>query len=219
VGSEFARELESLVAECAGLIQREVSTLGNLVDAFSRLARFPEAQLVPADLNRIVATALEVFAGRLDSVTVRTELAPNLPPVRGDAELLRRVIVNLIDNAAEAMEGAATREIVLTTRPGANGETAELIVADSGHGIAPQDKDRLFLPHFSTRQRGTGLGLAIADRIVAEHHGAIRVEDNQPQGARFIIRLPAADSLAAAPPPATNGVAADVTAQAAKGQG
>jgi len=207
VSAESARELESLVAECAGLIQREVATLGNLVDAFSRLAQFPEARLVPSDLNRVVATALEVFAGRLDGVTVRTDLAPNLPPIRADAELLRRVIVNLIDNAAEAMEGAATREIALTTRLGANGETLELIVADSGHGIAPQDKDRLFLPHFSTRQRGTGLGLVIADRIVAEHHGAIRVEDNQPQGARFIIRLPASDALAAAPPAATNGVA------------
>ena len=206
-GTESARELEMLVAECAGLIQREVATLGSLVDAFSRLARFPEAQMVPLDLNHVAATALEVFAGRLDGVTVRTELAANLPPIRGDAELLRRVIVNLIDNAAEAMEGAAPRELTLATRLGANGETLDLIVADSGHGIAPQDKDRLFLPHFSTRQRGTGLGLAIADRIVAEHHGVIRVEDNQPQGARFIIRLPAADLPAAMAQPSGNGAA------------
>ena len=206
-GTESARELESLVSECAALIQREVTTLGSLVDAFSRMARFPEAQLVPVDLNHVVATAVEVFAGRLDGVTVRMELAANLPPIRGDAELLRRVIVNLIDNAAEAMEGAAQREMTLTTRLGANGETLDLIVADSGHGIAPQDKDRLFLPHFSTRQRGTGLGLAIADRIVAEHHGAIRVEDNQPQGARFIIRLPAADLPAATSQSAGNGAA------------
>ena len=228
LNADSARELESLVAECSGLIQREVSTLGSLVDAFSRLARFPEALLAPADLNRVVATALEIFSGRLDGVTVKTELAANLPPIRADAELLRRVIVNLVDNAAEAMEGAPTRELALTTRLGANGETLELIVADSGHGIAPQDKDRLFLPHFSTRQRGTGLGLAIVDRIVAEHHGAIRVEDNQPQGARFIIRLPAADapvaasaagangSPAAAPAP-TNG--SPLPAAASKGQG
>jgi len=153
------------------------------------------------------------------AMAVRAELAPNLPPIRADAELLRRVIVNLIDNAAEAMEGAATREITLTTRLGANGETLELVVADSGHGIAPQDKDRLFLPHFSTRQRGTGLGLVIAERIVAEHHGTIRVEDNQPQGARFIIRLPAADAPLAAPPAATNGVAASGVPAAARGEG
>src|SRR5208282_4336676 len=179
-GSESARELETLVAECAGLIEREVATLGNLVDAFSRMASFPEATLVPVDLNGVVSTAVEVFAGRLDGVAVHTDLAPGLPQIRADAELLRRVLVNLIDNAAEAMEGAATRELTLSTRLGTNGETLEVVVADSGHGIAPQDKDRLFLPHFSTRQRGTGLGLAIADRIVAEHHGTIRVEDNQP---------------------------------------
>jgi two-component system nitrogen regulation sensor histidine kinase NtrY len=212
--AESARELESLVAECAGLIEREVATLGNLVDAFSRLARFPEAKLEPVDLNRVVVTALEVFSGRLEGVTVSTELAPNLPPVKADAELLRRVLVNLIDNAAEAMEGAATRELAITTRLSANGEILELVVADSGHGIAPQDKDRLFLPHFSTRQRGTGLGLSIADRIVAEHHGTIRVEDNQPQGARFVIRLPAADIPAAAPGVA-NGAAPETAAKAA----
>ena len=206
-GTESARQLETLVAECAGLIQREVATLGSLVDAFSRMASFPEATLVPVDLNRVVSTALEVFAGRLDGVTVRTQLSPGLPQVRADAELLRRVLVNLIDNAAEAMEGAAVREITLSTRLGTNGETLEIVLADSGHGIAPQDKDRLFLPHFSTRQRGTGLGLAIADRIVTEHHGTIRVEDNQPQGARFTIRLPAADLPAAVPPAAAAGAA------------
>jgi two-component system, NtrC family, nitrogen regulation sensor histidine kinase NtrY len=203
--ADSSRELEALVAECSTLIEREVGTLGSLVDAFSRLARFPEAKLDYVDLNSVVKTALDVFSERLDGVSIRTELAAKLPQVRADAELLRRVIVNLIDNAAEAMEGAATRELTLTTRLGANGESMELIVADSGHGIAPQDKDRLFLPHFSTRQRGTGLGLAIADRIVAEHHGTIRVEDNQPQGARFIIRLPAAD----VPAPAGASVAAN----------
>jgi len=211
-GPDSARELETLVAECAGLIEREVTTLGSLVDAFSRMASFPEARLVPLDLNRVAAMALEVFSGRLDGITIRTDLAPGLPQIRADAELLRRVLVNLIDNAAEAMEGAAIRELSLATRLGAQGESLELVVADSGHGIAPQDKDRLFLPHFSTRQRGTGLGLAIADRIVAEHHGTIRVEDNQPQGARFIIRLPAADLPAAVP-----GATTVVTTGAANG--
>jgi len=134
----------------------------------------------------------------LDGITVRTELAAGLPQLKADAELLRRVLVNLIDNAAEAMEGAAVRELTLTTSAGANGETVELIVADTGHGIAPQDKDRLFLPHFSTRQRGTGLGLAISERIIAEHHGTIRVEDNQPQGTRFVIRLPVGEPVAVA---------------------
>ena len=199
--ADSSRELETLVSECSTLIEREVSTLGSLVDAFSRLARFPEAKLAYVNLNDVVKTAMDVFAGRLDGVAIRTDFAASLPQVRADAELLRRVIVNLVDNAAEAMEGSATRELSVATRLGANGESVEIAVADSGHGIAPQDKDRLFLPHFSTRQRGTGLGLAIADRIIAEHNGTIRVEDNQPQGARFIIRLPAAD----APAPGASG--------------
>jgi nitrogen fixation/metabolism regulation signal transduction histidine kinase len=210
-----ARELEVLVAECAGLIQREVGTLGSLVDAFSRFARFPQAVLAPADLNTVVSSALRVFAGRLDGITVRTELAADLPSVRADTELLSRVLVNLIDNAAEAMEGAVVRELTLSTRVAANAETLELVVADTGHGIAPQDKDRLFLPHFSTRQRGTGLGLAVAERIVAEHHGTIRVEDNQPQGARFLIRLPVADP-AVTVAPAAAGAAAQANGAAAQ---
>jgi len=200
-----ARELESLVAECAGLIQREVATLGSLVDAFSRFARFPQAVLSPADLNEVMTSALHFFAARLEGIQVRTELAADLPPIKADTELLRRVLINLIDNAAEAMEGAAARTLTLGTRLGANGDTVELVVADTGHGIASEDKDRLFLPHFSTRQRGTGLGLAITERIVAEHHGTIRVEDNQPQGARFIIRLPVAEPAAGQ---AGNGAAA-----------
>jgi PAS domain S-box-containing protein len=195
---QTARELEGLVAECAGQIQREVAALGSLVDAFSRFARFPESRPVPTDLNSVVSAALEVFAGRLEGVTVRFDPAANLPILKADPELLRRVVVNLIDNAAESMEGSAVRELTLATRLGAHGETVELVVADSGHGIPPEDKDRLFLPHFSTRQRGTGLGLAIAGRIVAEHHGTIRVEDNQPQGARFVIRLPITEVAGAA---------------------
>ena len=113
--------------------------------------------------------------------------------IRADGELLRRVIVNLIDNAAESMEGSSVKELLLCTRFNSDREIVEIIVADSGHGISPEDKDRLFLPHFSTKDRGTGLGLAIASRIMAEHHGSIRVEDNLPTGAKFILQLPMAE--------------------------
>jgi len=193
-------ELASLVGECAGLIEREVAALESLVDEFSQFARFPTARLVPADTNAIVASALEVFGGRLEGIAVRTALAAELPAVKADPELLRRVLVNLIDNAAEAMEGSAAKELFLSTRLNGGGETVEIAVADSGHGISPEDKDRLFLPHFSTKGRGTGLGLAIASRIIAEHNGTIRVEDNPPIGARFVIQLPVVE-VAAAPLP------------------
>ena len=190
-------ELEQLTAECAGLIQREVATLKALVDEFSQFARFPTAKPIPTDLNAIVTSALDVFGGRLDGVTVRTELAGSLPPVKADPELLRRVFINLIDNAAEAMEGSEVKELLVSTRLDDEDETFEIIVADTGHGISPEDKDQLFLPHFSTKQRGTGLGLAIASRIVAEHHGTIRIEDNRPLGARFVIELPLTEVQAA----------------------
>jgi len=126
-------------------------------------------------------------------VTVHTSLQKDLPSVKADEELLRRVLANLIDNAAEAMEGSNVRTLLVATHTRSDGDAVEIEVADSGHGISPKDKERLFLPHFSTKERGTGLGLAIATRIVAEHNGTIRVEDNQPTGTRFLIRFPATE--------------------------
>jgi len=109
------------------------------------------------------------------------------------------VVVNLIDNAAEALETARVREITVSTSAQGDSETVEICVQDTGHGISPEDKDRLFLPHFSTKNRGTGLGLAIAARIVAEHGGTIRVEDNFPIGSRFLVELPVADNVPVLP--------------------
>jgi two-component system nitrogen regulation sensor histidine kinase NtrY len=186
-------EFEILSAECAGLIEREVQTLESLVDEFSQFARFPAARLAVADLNSIVESALELFQGRLDGIAVSTDLAESLPAVKADAELIRQVVANLIDNAAESMEGATVRRLRVSTRTESDGDAVVIEVSDSGHGISPADKEKLFLPHFSTKGRGTGLGLAIASRIIAEHNGTIRVEDNAPIGAKFLIRFPAAE--------------------------
>ncbi|HWF12595.1 MAG TPA: ATP-binding protein [Candidatus Acidoferrales bacterium] len=191
-------ELVKLVGECSGLIEREVRVLESLVGEFSQFARFPTAKLSPASPNEIVMEALSVFDGRLEGIQIRKDLAPDLPVIRADSELLRRVLVNLIDNAAESMEGSAVKDLLLRTRFNNEREIVEIIVSDSGHGISPEDKDRLFLPHFSTKDRGTGLGLAIASRIMAEHHGSIRAEDNLPTGAKFILQLPMAE-VASAP--------------------
>jgi len=187
-------EFEKLTAECARLIEREVQTLESLVDEFSQFARFPSARLGVVSVNPIVEGALELFRDRLDGVILRAELADGLPPVKADSELLRQVVANLIDNAAEAMEGAPIRRLRVVTRAESDGDAVEIEISDSGHGISPADKGKLFLPHFSTKDRGTGLGLAIASRIVAEHNGTIRVEDNVPVGARFVIRFPAAEA-------------------------
>ncbi len=190
---EQRTEFEKLSAECAGLIEREVQTLESLVDEFSQFARFPAARLAPADLNSIVESALVLFQGRLDGIAVSTDLAESLPAVKADAELIRQVVANLIDNAAESMEGATVRRLRVSTRAESDGDAVVIEVSDSGHGISPADKEKLFLPHFSTKGRGTGLGLAIASRIIAEHNGTIRVEDNTPIGAKFLIRFPAAE--------------------------
>jgi two-component system nitrogen regulation sensor histidine kinase NtrY len=191
-------ELARLVQECSRLIEREVSTLAALVNEFSQFVRFPTAKLVPTSANTIVQEAVEVFSGRLEGVTIKTSLAEDLPSVRADGGLLRSVVVNLIDNAAEALESCSLREITIITRAHDDSETVEICVQDTGHGISPQDKDKLFLPQFSTKDRGTGLGLAIAARIVAEHGGTIHVEDNFPVGARFVIELPVSEPTVAA---------------------
>jgi two-component system, NtrC family, nitrogen regulation sensor histidine kinase NtrY len=189
-------EMGALVAECAGLIEREVHALESLVDEFSQFARFPSARLAPSDINQIVGGALARFQGRLDGIQLSTELAAHLPAVKVDEELLRRVLTNLIDNAAEAMEDSTLRRLSVVTRAREEGDAVEIEIADTGHGISPEDKERLFLPHFSTKERGTGLGLAIASRIVSEHNGSLRVEDNEPVGSRFIIRFPAIEPTA-----------------------
>ncbi|HUI82339.1 MAG TPA: ATP-binding protein [Bryobacteraceae bacterium] len=179
-----------IVHECAATISKSVESVKMLVDEFSRFARFPAAQPVRGDLNEQVAQALAVFNGRLDGIRIRTSLASGLPPVNLDREQFQRVVVNLVDNAAEAMQDSLVKDLYIATQPGPS-ETVELIIADSGPGITPEDKEKLFLPYFSTKNRGTGLGLAIVNHILSEHHAQIRVEDNQPAGARFTVEIPA----------------------------
>jgi len=178
-----------IVHECAATIAKSVESVKTLVDEFSQYARFPAAQPVRSDLNEVVAEALAVFRGRLDGISIRTSFAPGLPPVNLDREQFQRVVVNLVDNAAEAMQDALVKTLYIATQTGP-AETVELVVADSGPGVSPDDKEKLFLPYFSTKNRGTGLGLAIVSHIVAEHNGHIRVEDNPPVGARFTVDIP-----------------------------
>jgi len=199
-------ELTRITQECAGLIVREVSTLSSLVNEFSQFVRFPTAKIQPTDANIIVGEALQLFSGRLDGIRLKINLEPNLPAIRADGQLLRSVIVNLIDNAAEALEGEPFREIGVATHLRPESDTIEISVSDTGKGISPEDKDKLFLPHFSTKDRGTGLGLAIAARIIAEHGGSLRMEDHHPRGSRFLIELPVVELPAAA---ATERIGAD----------
>ncbi len=183
-------EAQRIVHNCSVTIAREVESVKLLVDEFSQFARFPTAQPVRSNLNDVVTNALAVFSGRLQGITTRAELADDLPAVNVDPEQFKRVVINLVDNAAEAMHDALVRNLLIATRFVAP-DSVELTVADTGHGISAEEKEKLFLPYFSTKSRGTGLGLAIVSRIVADHNGNIRVEENKPVGARFIVEIPA----------------------------
>lgn len=187
---EESPELNRVLEESCSLIQHEVQTLKHLVDEFARFARFPQARPAPANLNQIVEKALGSFNGRLEGIHIVTHLDPDLPPVMADADQIRRVVVNLMDNAADAMENSLVKEIVIATRADARRAIVEAEISDTGCGVSPEDKEKLFRPYYSTKERGTGLGLAIVNRIVAEHRGSIRVEENEPLGTRFVVELP-----------------------------
>ena len=181
-----------VIRGCANTIGKAVETVRTLVDEFSVLARFPTSRPQPSSLNELVEAALSMFDGRLDNIRLHTELAADLPNVMADPDAIKRAVANLVDNAADAMQDSVLREITISTSLLGSRDAVELVVADTGHGVSRDVKERLFLPYFSTKQRGTGLGLAIVSRIVEEHRGSIRVEENKPMGSRFIVELPVA---------------------------
>jgi hypothetical protein len=188
-----------VIRTCAETIRNAVESVRSLVDEFSVLARFPASRPQPASLNNLVEAALIMFDGRLEGIRVRTELAHDLPPVMADPEAIKRAVANLVDNAAEAMQDAMLKEITISTSLVASRDAVELVVSDTGQGVSRDLKERLFLPYFSTKQRGTGLGLAIVSRIVEDHRGSIRVEENKPFGSRFVVELPVAVETISAP--------------------
>lgn len=182
----------AVIDECTETIAREVAGLKAMVDEFSRFARLPLARLEVAHLNEVVRHALALYDDRLDGVTMEASLDPNLPAAMLDTEQLRRVFVNLIDNARSALAVVdGEKQITIATSFDPARSLLVVKVSDTGHGIRPADFKRLFQPYFSTRGSGTGLGLAIVQRIILEHGGRIRAEANYPRGARFVIELPA----------------------------
>ncbi|PYP89981.1 MAG: hypothetical protein DMF61_01915 [Blastocatellia bacterium AA13] len=203
-GESRNSRFEEVVREGTATISREVATLQRMVEEFSRFARLPEARPVDASLNEVIRAAVGLYADRLDGFIIECDLADDIPSLKLDPDQIKRVLVNLIDNALEAMssdtdngangvngahENTASR-VGIESRFIETSEIARITVSDVGHGIRATDRDKLFLPKFSTRDRATGLGLAIVSHIVADHNGRIWVEDNEPRGATFIIELP-----------------------------
>jgi two-component system, NtrC family, nitrogen regulation sensor histidine kinase NtrY len=192
---EERERVQRVVEECTATITREVAGLKAMVDEFSRFARLPHAHLESTDLNEVVRHAVSLYEDRLHDIRMDVRLARRLPPAMLDTEQMRRVLVNLIDNALEAVAAieGEQRITVATAHDPARGQLL-VEVTDTGHGIPREDFPRLFQPYFSTRERGTGLGLAIVQRIMNEHGGRIRAEQNRPRGAKFIIELPATNT-------------------------
>ena len=179
---------KALVDECTSTIVGEVESLKGLVDEFSQFARMPAPRTAPTNLAGLVAETVALYSGIFTDVRLEQRFADDLPLVRLDPEQIRRVIINLVDNAIEAMEHRG--QILVETQFDRLNGVARVIVADDGPGIPPAERDKLFLPYYSTKLRGSGLGLAIVRRIVAEHGGSIEVGDNSPRGTRFTIELP-----------------------------
>jgi two-component system nitrogen regulation sensor histidine kinase NtrY len=190
-----AREL---VEECTTTIVGEVESLKGLVDEFAQFARMPAPKAIPVDLNRMLTETLALYNGLFRTILIEKRFEGALPAVCIDVEQMRRVVINLVDNAVEALGGSTAGErpggavptIVVETVHDQPNDVARILVSDNGPGISAADRDKLFMPYYSTKRRGSGLGLAIVRRIVVEHGGSIEALDNVPAGTQFVIELP-----------------------------
>jgi two-component system nitrogen regulation sensor histidine kinase NtrY len=178
--------LATAIEEAVDIIVREVTILQEMVDEFSRFARMPRPRPAPVDLARLIGETLHLYRDLKPGVAVEGDVDARLGGVLLDAEQIKRALINLLDNAVEATD--APGRVTVAAHP-VDGHL-EIQVADTGRGIPAASKEKLFLPYFSTKGRGTGLGLAIVHRIVADHHGSVRVEDNAPRGSVFTLELP-----------------------------
>ena len=188
----------ALVEECTTTIVGEVESLKGLVDEFAQFARMPTPRAIPSDLTALLTDTLALYNGLFREIRIERRLDENLPIVRLDVEQIRRVVINLVDNAVEALGGANASPrpngdqplIVLETRHDSSNGVVRLTISDNGPGIPLADRDKLFMPYYSTKRRGSGLGLAIVRRIIAEHGGNIEAADNAPTGTVFTVELP-----------------------------
>jgi nitrogen fixation/metabolism regulation signal transduction histidine kinase len=188
-------KFDQLLAECVGVIIQEADSLKRLVDEFSRFARLPEVQLEDADVNQVLESTLSLYDGRIQDVSVRKELDLEIPKLRLDPEQMKRVFINIFDNALEAMAENPHRKVLhLKSRCNILQGSARIEISDTGKGFPQEYQDSVFLPYFSTRKGGTGLGLAIVRQIISDHSGNVRAEANVPLGTKIIIDLPMVQS-------------------------
>jgi two-component system nitrogen regulation sensor histidine kinase NtrY len=180
---------EKVFDECTEMIIKSVDELKNLVNEFSNFARMPAIQPEPNDINALIRETLTLYQEAHRGVRFSFTPDERLPQLKIDRDQIKRVIINILENAVAAMEEQGTIEIWSSFDPEL--KMASFSIADTGPGITPDDKPRLFEPYFSTKKTGTGLGLAIVSSIVSDHNGFVRIRDNEPHGACFVVELPA----------------------------
>ena len=188
---EGADGIQQMVQDATGMIIREVQSLMRLVDSFSTFARMPEPVMVDASLHEVIRDVSVLYTTAQRDVEVHHRLDDSVPPIAIDREQMKRVFVNLFENAIEAMDRKG--QIWVRTRYDARQRRVYVEVEDEGKGIRPEDRDRLFLPYFSNTKNGTGLGLAIVNRIITDHHGHIRVLRSGSGGTTVAMALVAGD--------------------------
>jgi len=177
----------AILDKCTATIIQQVEELKKLVNEFSQFARLPSARLTTSDLNELINEALVLFKEGHDGI--QFHFRPGIiPHLELDREQIKRVLMNLLDNAVAAVHGSG--EIALATSFDPERAVVTFEIADNGCGFAPEMRTKIFDPYFSTKENGTGLGLTIVSQIVEDHRGYVRARPNEPQGARFIIELP-----------------------------
>ncbi len=197
LSGERSPEEKRLLEEATATIIQEVDGLKQLVDEFSRFARMPALTLKATDLGRLLESVAVLYRDSHPGLSIKASFSPDLPQVEVDPDQIKRAVLNLVDNAVEAV--GQTGEVTVQTEWLPQARRMRIIVTDNGPGIVPEDKEKLFVPYFSTKATGMGLGLPIVHQIVTDHGGTIWVEDTPPHGSRFVIELPGEPVPTAAP--------------------
>jgi two-component system nitrogen regulation sensor histidine kinase NtrY len=188
---KFGKEVsDPAFQECTSMIIAQTEGLKNLVNEFSQFARLPQLKPTAGNVNHVLQEALSLFRTSHPQVEFICQLDPNLPEFMFDHEQLRRVFVNLVDNAIAACKSEPVIQIWLTSSYAADFKILRLSVEDNGTGIPAQQRSRVFEPYFSTKSEGTGLGLAIVKRIVEDHGGFIRALGREPKGTKMVMEFP-----------------------------
>jgi two-component system, NtrC family, nitrogen regulation sensor histidine kinase NtrY len=185
---EQAGDFPDVFADCTTTIITQVEGLKGLLDEFAAFARMPESNPTPTDLPQLLEEVLQLYRGAHRDIELTLSCDPAVAKVNLDGEQMKRALINLLENAIEAMDGNGRIDIITTLD--ARHQRVCVDVRDTGMGIPPQLRDKLFLPYFTTKKGGSGLGLAMVNRIVADHSGRISVRDNLPRGSIFTIELP-----------------------------